>query len=270
MDIYAVGPVRCIDALTDNAQSDLKSKAKARAQDGQRSFNPSTLRHFTFRNTHKMARLSFISCPSRLSSLTPFPPCLPFQGYGLRWLLFSPVVVLGVWNFYDFFGDSLNIGSLRAWNGCKWLHESSGRSTLSMATSLSSNLLLQVDGGCFRDKPFKWNNLPIATHHLVTFAADLPFSFFSRGKRGCKHRCWSNHLPHEMGAHCSWATRRALSAPRKSKVQIDGARTSRCLAVPILEFFEENFPAPFFSERKSIGKTTQKSSWNIDTQASCI
>ena len=46
-----------------------------------------------------------------------------------------------------------------------------------MATSLSSHLLLQVDGGCFRDKPSKSNNLPIATHHLVTFAADLPFSF---------------------------------------------------------------------------------------------
>lgn len=121
-----------------------------------------------------------------------------------------------------------------------------------------SHLLPQVDGGCFRDKPFKWNNLPIATHHLVTFAADLPFSFFSRGKRGCKHRCWSNHLPHEMGAPLFLSYQTALSAPRKSKVQIDRARTSRCLAVPILEFFEENFPAPFFSERKSIGKTTQK------------
>lgn len=56
--------------------------------------------------------------------------------------------------------------------------------------------------------------------------------------------------PTTFGAPLFLSYQTALSAPRKSKVQIDRARTSRCLAVPILEFFEENFPAPFFSERK--------------------
>ena len=46
----------------------------------------------------------------------------------------------------------------------------------------------------------------------------------------------------------------ALSAPRKSKVQIDRAKTRRCLGVPILSFFGIIFGTFFLKKGKELRK----------------